>query len=123
LNIKNIKMRSGCETGCSVLSGGEIYHHKDCQFYPGSFSELYDDLRLKFELLNKHVVIKFGNTDFMKKKSIYSKIKGCFSLSTYRMKPDSLFKLEFKKGDDIWRQSIWITHWWFGKYYWHCLFI
>lgn len=35
----------GCETGCSNLTGGEIHHHKDCQFYKGSLSEELDMLR------------------------------------------------------------------------------
>ncbi len=63
--------------------------------------------------------------------SITHKIKACFisivkvrfSLLTNKIKPDSVFRLELKKGDDAWKNSIWLTHWWFGKYYWHCLFL
>lgn len=34
-----------------------------------------------------------------------------------------VFKLEYKKGDKAWRNSIWLTYWWFGRYYWMIIFI
>lgn len=33
-----------CEAGCVVYHGGERRHHKDCVFYPESFTRLHDDL-------------------------------------------------------------------------------
>jgi len=36
-----------CETGCKAFTGGEIKHHKDCYFYPESFTKMYDDLKQK----------------------------------------------------------------------------
>ena len=36
-----------CETGCKVYTGGEVKHHKDCIFYPESFSKMYDDLKVE----------------------------------------------------------------------------
>jgi len=56
-----------------------------------------------------------ANDNNMKKKS---KI----TLLTYRKTKDHWFKLQYKNADEHWRNSIWLTHWWFGKYYWHCLF-
>ena len=32
------------------------------------------------------------------------------------------FRIKFVKGDDYWRNSIWLDHWWFGKYYFYILF-
>jgi len=57
------------------------------------------------------------------KQWILSIVRVRFSLLTYRQSKDSWFKLEYKKGDEQWRNSIWLTHWWFGRYYWHCLFL
>jgi len=34
-----------CETGCQHYTGGEIRHIKNCQHYPESFSEMYDNLK------------------------------------------------------------------------------
>ena len=41
-------MKNGCEAGCKVFTGGEIKHHKDCQYYPESLSKMYDDLESKY---------------------------------------------------------------------------
>ena len=38
-------MHEKCEAGCIAFAGGEIRHHKDCVFYPESFSEAYDRLK------------------------------------------------------------------------------
>jgi len=32
-----------CRVGCKVFTGGEIRHHRDCVFYPESFSKMFDD--------------------------------------------------------------------------------
>ena len=32
-------------------------------------------------------------------------------------------RIELKKGDDCWMNSLWITHWWFGQFIWHVIFI
>jgi hypothetical protein len=34
-----------CVAGCMVYTGGERKHHKDCPFYPESFTKMYDDLK------------------------------------------------------------------------------
>ena len=41
----------------------------------------------------------------------------------YEISTTCLFRLRFVKGDEFWKKSIQIIHWWFGKYYWHCFFI
>lgn len=38
-----------CISGCKHYYGGEIRHHKDCFYYPESFSKMYDDLELQQE--------------------------------------------------------------------------
>jgi hypothetical protein len=35
----------------------------------------------------------------------------------------NILKIEWKKGDDWWRYSIWVTFWWFGTYYWLVIFL
>ena len=35
----------------------------------------------------------------------------------------NIFKLEYKKGDECWRNSIWLTYWWFGRNYWLVVFL
>lgn len=47
-----------CETGCKVLSGGEVHHHKNCQFYKGSLSEELDNLREQVKKTSKPDVIE-----------------------------------------------------------------
>ena len=51
-------LKNGCETGCKSLTGGEVYHHKDCQFYKGSLSEELDKLREQVKKLNEPAVSK-----------------------------------------------------------------
>lgn len=38
-----------CVAGCMAFTGGELRHHKDCPFYPESFSKMYDDLKKELE--------------------------------------------------------------------------
>lgn len=45
----------GCETGCKALTGGEIYHHKDCKYYQESLSRQFDLLKEKVNRLEKPV--------------------------------------------------------------------
>lgn len=42
---------NGCETGCKVFTGGEKRHNKHCQYYPESFTKMYDDLLREVEKL------------------------------------------------------------------------
>lgn len=44
-----------CELGCKHFHGGEVRHHKDCVFYSGSFSELYDKLEAENKKLEKEI--------------------------------------------------------------------
>lgn len=32
-------MKNGCEAGCKLYTGGEIKHHKHCQYYDDSMSK------------------------------------------------------------------------------------
>lgn len=32
-----------CETGCMRFDGGEVRHHKDCVYYPTSFTKMAED--------------------------------------------------------------------------------
>ena len=36
---------SGCEAGCRSFTGGEIKHHKDCQYYEDSISQMLDKVK------------------------------------------------------------------------------
>ena len=45
-----------CEAGCKTYAGGEIKHHPDCVFYPGSFSEMYDNLKDTHEQLHRDIL-------------------------------------------------------------------
>ena len=47
-----------CVAGCKHFTGGEIKHHKDCPYYPESFSKMYDDLEEKVKKLNEPAVSK-----------------------------------------------------------------
>jgi hypothetical protein len=38
-----------CVAGCKHFYGGEVKHHKDCFYYPESFSKMYDDLEWQQE--------------------------------------------------------------------------
>ena len=52
-------MNKKCEAGCKHFTGGEIRHHKDCVFYPESFSEMYDELKAKKYFLS-HITYVFA---------------------------------------------------------------
>jgi len=44
-----------CVNSCKEFEGGEIKHHKDCDFYPDSLSRYYDELLLnisRVEVIN-----------------------------------------------------------------------
>ena len=45
-----------CVAGCKHFTGGEIKHHKDCPYYPQSFSKMYDDLEEKVKKINEPAV-------------------------------------------------------------------
>jgi len=34
-----------------------------------------------------------------------------------------VFKIEYWPGDDQWRASLHVDHWWFGSYRWHVVFL
>ena len=38
-----------CVPGCTSYDGGEKKHHKDCPYYPDSFTKRYDDLKKTLE--------------------------------------------------------------------------
>ena len=38
-----------CVAGCKNYTGYETYHHKDCPFYPDSFSERFDKLNSEWQ--------------------------------------------------------------------------
>lgn len=42
-----------CQAGCIRFEGGEVKHHKDCDFYPESQSKMYDDAMVLIEKLRK----------------------------------------------------------------------
>lgn len=42
-----------CQAGCKHFTGGEVRHHKDCQYYKDSFSEMYDLLRAEVDRFTK----------------------------------------------------------------------
>ena len=76
-----------CVAGCKHFTGGEIKHHKDCPYYPESFSKMYDDLEEKVKKLNKPAVMHWVATseqlpEFGVTVLVYCKIYGKF-LATY----------------------------------------
>ena len=50
-------LKDGCEAGCMTYTGGEIKHHKDCQFYKDSLSEDLDNLKKE----NKKLMFMIDN--------------------------------------------------------------
>jgi hypothetical protein len=34
-----------------------------------------------------------------------------------------VFKIKIDRGDERWRPSIQINHWWFGEFYYHLIFL
>ncbi len=44
-----------CAAGCQAYTGDEIRHHKDCIFYPESFSKRFDDLEKKHADLRRDI--------------------------------------------------------------------
>ncbi len=50
-----------CVAGCKHFEGGEIKHHKDCDFYPDSLSQYYDIL---FDSINRVEIINHNSSQF-----------------------------------------------------------
>lgn len=46
-----------CATGCIYFYGGDVKHHKDCPFYKGSFTEMYDNLVEKIKSETAYLII------------------------------------------------------------------
>lgn len=44
-------------------------------------------------------------------------------INTYEMNHCPKFKISYYHGDEWWKRQIWIEHLWFGKYYWHLIFL
>jgi len=83
-------LKNGCEAGCKVFTGGEIRHDKNCQYYPKSFTKIYDDLQCKFKILNIDSVVSW----FL----IYTGYFGLFSATMYAFSdadPDKWFSRLF----------------------------
>lgn len=49
--LREMESNQKCCAGCKTFSGGEIRHHKDCVFYPDSFTEMFDNAENKIERL------------------------------------------------------------------------
>lgn len=49
--LRELESRRKCCAGCEMFAGGEIRHHRDCTFYPDSFSEMFDNAENKIERL------------------------------------------------------------------------
>ena len=59
-----------CANGCKHFYGGEIKHHKDCQYYPDSMSKNFDEMLrlLKLVLPHLHITQIYNVVDsFIKK--------------------------------------------------------
>jgi hypothetical protein len=67
-----------CVAGCKHFYGKEVKHHKDCFYYPESFSKMYDDL----EWQQKQDKNKYSEEDMVKFVSFvgknYIKAKGFY---------------------------------------------
>lgn len=44
-----------CVASCKAFTGGEIKHHKDCYFYPESFTKMYDDEKKKNKKMQRDI--------------------------------------------------------------------
>ena len=49
LKIDLFEEKDKCIAGCKVFTGNERYHHKDCPYYPGSMSELFDEMKAQLQ--------------------------------------------------------------------------
>ena len=49
-----------CVAGCKNYTGYETYHHKDCPFYPDSFSERFDKLNSEWQKQQDNSAIGFA---------------------------------------------------------------
>ena len=79
----------GCVAGCSFYSYHEAHHHKDCEYYPETFSKMYDDLKLKHESLGKELSnITFG-PHYKPQKTIFEVIK-CLNKYGLLSQPDAV---------------------------------
>jgi hypothetical protein len=48
INLKIMKEKK-CVNGCKKFEGGEVKHHKHCDFYPDSLTRYYDELLLNID--------------------------------------------------------------------------
>lgn len=61
-----------CIAGCKIYSGHERKHHKDCPYYPESFSQRFDELQAENKRLKeiiKDVRAKMREIKYYKGKS------------------------------------------------------
>lgn len=42
---------------------------------------------------------------------------------TFRMMTGPVLNVELWPGDECWRASLHVNHWWFGRHYWHVFFL
>lgn len=47
--LKQLNIMNNCETRCKSFTGGEVYHHRNCQYYHDSMSQLLDNYKDKDE--------------------------------------------------------------------------
>lgn len=50
-----------CQAACIAFDGGEVKHHHDCKYYPGSISEELDNYRNNDFKVNTALIIKASN--------------------------------------------------------------
>jgi hypothetical protein len=71
-----------CVAGCMAYTGNEVYHHKDCPFYPQSLSKMYDDLK---ELRAKCNIKRWCNTCACNTDILNYNCKVCLSFDAPKM--------------------------------------
>ena len=66
-----------CQAGCVSLTGDEKRHHKDCFYYPESFTKMYDDLKFDYEALKSvsERVEEMQTKDFLEQKELIKALK------------------------------------------------
>ena len=74
-----------CESGCKNFSGGEIRHHKDCQFYHESLSEKCDRLESVAEMVAKFFD-NFVNWEYADGSDAGKDFKKLFNLAKKQLK-------------------------------------
>ena len=115
-----------CVAGCKHFTGGEIKHHKDCPYYPESFSKMYDDLEEKVKkLINEYekelqFLLGTGNGDINKIEAtidrVYAKAIREFIEKLKNLNEETRKDLENENCDHNWQTIFYLENEIIGRY-------